>query len=430
VEITYLQVEDILQPTSRQREEVPEKHVEELRTSILENGLFHSITITEDKTLVAGDCRLRALKLIAQGDKAYWYAGEEVQPGWVPCTVTHKEDRTSLFKIELEENLRRKNLSPLEEASAIAQLHNFLAGQGSTRPKLDTAEKLIEFGQQTALSTSKHKVANALILDQFKDDPEVRAARTEKAAVRIAKRKMEQNVAAAMGAAVDLESLSHKIFQGDAHELLSGFPDETYDGIITDPPYGIDAQNFGEASFLGTGHEYQDSAEHGSLAIRTLATQGFRICKQQAHIYVFCDIGRFAEHLQIFTEAGWTVWKTPLIWYKGSTAHAPRPDYGPKRAYEAVLFAAKGDKKIQYCGLDVIVQQSVFRDDKLHPAEKPVGVYAEFLKWSFIPGSLILDPFCGSGPIFPAASEAEVTAHGIEMEGTYFNIARSRMAQE
>ena len=412
---------------ARQRQEIPEKHIEELRKSILDNGLFHSILVDQDGEVRAGDCRTRAIIKLAEAGLPFFYGLEEVIPGRIPVLYTHKTEERELFKIELEENLRRKALTHIEEAVAIAELFEYYKVGGSSRPKMDTAEALVELGQQQALSTSKRTVADALILNEFKDDPDVKNARTSRAAVRIATRKAEQNVMSALGSLVDVADTPHQIYLGDAHDFLRHHVGGYFDGIITDPPYGVDASEFGEASFLGAGHSYSDTEDDALKAARSIATEGFRVCKPQAHCYVFCDIGRFNQLAETFTKAGWSVWKTPLIWYKGTTAHAPRPDYGPKRTYEAILFANKGDKKIQYCGLDTLIRQSVFRDDKLHPAEKPVEVYDELIRWSFMPGSTILDPFCGSGPIFPACSEAKCIAVGFEQDETYFNIAKGRM---
>jgi DNA modification methylase len=41
----------------------------------------------------------------------------------------------------------------------------------------------------------------------------------------------------------------------------------------------------------------------------------------------------------------------------------------------------------------------------------------------------VLDPFAGSGTIFPAANRAQVTAWGVEREESYYHLALSRMAE-
>jgi DNA modification methylase len=62
-----------------------------------------------------------------------------------------------------------------------------------------------------------------------------------------------------------------------------------------------------------------------------------------------------------------------------------------------------------------------------HAAQKPVALYRELLSRSCLPGQLVLDPFCGSGPIFPAAHELKVRATGIELDQGSYGIAVKRV---
>jgi DNA modification methylase/ParB-like chromosome segregation protein Spo0J len=429
--VELINITDLKIPESRQRQEFPDKHIKELAVSIRSSGLLHAPVVDKRGFLVSGDCRRRAVELIVAAGENYFYNGEEVPLGMLPIVRTHQTEERELYRIELEENVRRRNLTHIEQAQAVAKLHEYFSEESVDWTKKDTAIELADMRGQETLGATETEVAHSIILSQFADDPAVSGARTKASAVRIAKRILEQNFRSDFGADAELVDAAvkteHKVIQGDSLNKMKYLPENFYDGIITDPPYGIGADKFGESSFMHSGHTYEDNLEYAHKCYYYLAKEGYRVCASSAHCYVFCDINIFPALHDIFKEAGWNVWKTPIIWYKGTTAHSPRPDFGPKRTYEAILFANKGDKHILYCGTDVISRDGVFRDDKLHPAEKPVDLYAELIKWSFMAGSKILDPFCGVFPLVEAAERASCIATGIELEEKYANISQERI---
>ena len=417
-------------PEDRQRKEFPAAHIQELAESIRNSGLIHAPVVTERNMLVAGDCRRRAITQLTAEKQSYYYNGEEIPVGHIPVVRTNASGPAALYRVELEENIRRRNLNHIEHAQAIKKLHEFLGENKPEWSNKDTAVELADLRGQESLGATEKEVADALLLSAFADDSDIRNARTKGSAVRMAKRKLEQDFRADFGAEIKKNLTSAlQVQEGDSLEILKELEDGIFDGIITDPPYGINAQSFGEAGFMHGGHEYKDTPEYAYQCYQLLADEGFRVCKQQAHCYICCDIGLFEPASDLFRAAGWDVWKTPIIWYKGTTAHSPKPDYGPKRSYECIIFANKGDMRIQHCGTDVIISDSVFRDDKLHPAEKPTGLYSELIKWSFMAGSHLLDPFCGVGPIFPAAAKAKCSAVGLELNTKWANIARGRIEE-
>ncbi len=428
--IELITCEELKLRPDRQRVTIPEEHILALTESISQHGLFHAPVVTKGLELVAGDCRRRAMENLAARGERIRYNGEELPLGYIPVVLTDKTDEIALYRIELEENLRRKNLTQLEEAQAIAKLHELGKSNDPGWTNKQTAEQLATLRQQETLGANEAEVAAAIILSQFADDPEVKAAKTKTSALRIAKRKMEIDFRTALGMSHTTPSTTgNEVLVGDSLQILKTLPARTFDGIITDPPYGIDADDFGEASFLGLAHSYADSEEYAEECIAALAFEGYRICGDEAHLYCFLDIGYFPIFKRIFQEAHWEVWSTPLIWAKGAVGHSPRPEHGPKRSYEAILFASKGDKRVLQVGSDILQFNSVYSGDKLHAAEKPVDLLAHLLGWSFIAGSKILDPFCGSGSIFPAAHKLGITATGIELDSSTAAIARDRITR-
>jgi site-specific DNA-methyltransferase (adenine-specific) len=106
----------------------------------------------------------------------------------------------------------------------------------------------------------------------------------------------------------------------------------------------------------------------------------------------------------------------------------PRPEHGPRRTYECILFASKGDRKILKVANDVLAYPNVAEKD--HGAQKPVELFADLLSRSCYPGEQVLDPFMGSGTIFPAASKERLIATGCEINQEYYNLAVTRLESE
>ena len=125
-----------------------------------------------------------------------------------------------------------------------------------------------------------------------------------------------------------------------------------------------------------------------------------------------------------FILAGWEVWPTPIIWNK-LNGMLPKPEHGPRRTYEMILFATKGGKKVTKVGPDVLTHSLVSERD--HGAQKPVSLYVDLLSRSVLPGNSVLDFFMGSGTIFPACNKLKLAATGMEINRDYYTLALSRI---
>ena len=93
-----------------------------------------------------------------------------------------------------------------------------------------------------------------------------------------------------------------------------------------------------------------------------------------------------------------------------------------------ILFASKGGKSFATAHKDIIYYAP--DKQKVHAAGKPFQLYAEFFKYSCIPGDKVLDPCCGAGAVFSGAVAAGVVATGIEIDSQWLDYARVRMHQE
>jgi site-specific DNA-methyltransferase (adenine-specific) len=65
----------------------------------------------------------------------------------------------------------------------------------------------------------------------------------------------------------------------------------------------------------------------------------------------------------------------------------------------------------------------------LHPTQKPIHILRMFIAAYSRKGDCVLDPFCGSGSTLVAARELDRHSIGIELDGTFAEVAKRRLAQ-
>jgi DNA modification methylase len=272
----------------------------------------------------------------------------------------------------------------------------------------------------------------SLIVAQHLADPDVAKAKNVDDAFKILKKKesVRQNEALALEVGKTYNSSVHSLFNGSfsspTFEPLKSTP---FDVILTDPPYGMGADEFGDAGgkLVAHAHDYKDDYEHWLPLMREFTHWASLVTKPEAHVYAFCDIERFAELRSLFLQVGFEVHRTPLIWTKPQSHRVPWPDYGPRRHWESILYAVKGKKKTTAIYPDVV--ECKLDENLGHPAQKPVDLLANLLRRSVVPGSRVIDPFCGTGGIFAAAHQLKCYATGIELSPGYYGIALKRLQQ-
>jgi site-specific DNA-methyltransferase (adenine-specific) len=428
--MNFLPLDQIKVPEERQRRTFREESLAELAEDIVFSGLHNAICIREEAGtywLVSGERRLRAVRhYISEQDLRYRYDGQVVPAGCIPAVTKGELSPLQAMENEWSENAIREDLDFRERAQAIARLHAARSTRAALRGEKQTLTMTAAevFGEAAPAKISE--VSKAVIVARELDNPIVHKAASLDEAFKGLRKEAERQQLEALGKKLGATQsvLRHTIKQGDMRELILEEPAGRYDVLITDPPYGVAAHKFGEQG--SKERQYEDSAdteEWGQLMV-LLAEQSFRICKEQAHAYIFCAFERFDLLSEIFRTCSWQVWPRPLIWDKGNGV-LPRPEHGPRYTYECILFASKGDKRTRLVGADIL-RASNAEGHPGHPDSKPVSLYADLLKRSCIPGDFVIDPFAGSGPVFVAANRQQLTATGFEQRLGYYAISSKR----
>jgi site-specific DNA-methyltransferase (adenine-specific) len=90
-----------------------------------------------------------------------------------------------------------------------------------------------------------------------------------------------------------------------------------------------------------------------------------------------------------------------------------------------LLYAIKGNRPVLKLSPDVVTYAS--DQNEGWAAQKPVALYQDLLTRSCRAGDLVLDPFCGSGTIFPAAHGLKIKAMGVEIDPVAYGISVKRI---
>lgn len=458
----------------RQRQEFEPNAMQELFQSIEKNGLMHAPVMREEGNrliLVAGERRLKTLQDMWDLGIEVRYNGEVIPAGRVPYTTLGELSELDAEEAELDENMKRKDLTWQEQAAAVNRLMRLrekqyakvverveaqvdahdvletmsvsradavatlLASMEAAPPSVATITR--ELNPTTTKGKSDGELGGLrdatrrqLIVAQHLNNPAIAKAKSTDEAFKILKKEEDatKNKALAASVGATFNASMHQALNVNCLDWMRQPANHsTVDVILTDPPYGMGADTFGDGGgkLAGIAHRYDDSFEAWVTLMRQWTELSYKVAKPQAHAYVFCDIDNFGSLKQMMKDAGWYVFRTPLIIYKQNSGRVPLPDRGPRRQYEIVLYAIKGEMPVTHIYPDVIPSQA--DDNMSHGAQKPVMVYENLLLRSVRPGMRVADFFSGSGTIFPAAHSMKVSAIGIEMNPEYFGMGLRRL---
>lgn len=444
---------DIVILENRQRQEFDAQAMMELTESITSRGLMHAPVMRQkengDLVLVAGERRMKAIQDIWMLGGEVRYNNELFPEPMIPFVTLGELSPLEAEEAELDENLRRQDLTWQEHAAAVEKLHNLRQAQKT----LKTSEAIIKCHEngtpfptveiQTVADTAQEitgrrdgafqdNIRKELIVARHLGSPEIAKAKNVDEAFKLLKRKEEvaKNTALAVSVGATFNAGLHRLHNVNC---LSWMADSSNHGqfgvILTDPPYGMGADDFGDAGGKMTGieHGYEDSKESWTKLMQDWTILSFLCAKPEAHAYVFCDIDNFHELKAMMQAAGWYVFRTPFTVHKLNSGRVPLPDRGPRRQSEWLLYAIKGKMPVTHIYGDVITCNG---DDNLgHGAQKPVALYQNLLQRSVRPGMKVLDSFAGTGTIFPACHTYKCEATGLEMSPNSYGIALTRLSQ-
>lgn len=421
---------------NRQRQEFDPVAMQELADSIRTIGLLNPLVVSMGADghiyLVAGERRLRVLTdLYALGHKIKC-GGKELELLDVPTLTMGELSELEAEEAELDENLKRSDLTWQEETAAKSRLLKLRQAQATEKGETFTVTDLAEELTGQTEGSYRANVNKSLVVAKHLDNPKIQKAKSVNEAYKIleAEETREKNIKLAQAVGQLAVKDLHLCVNMDALDYMEKYAsigENLFDIIITDPPYGIGADTFQDAGgkMTGINHSYDDDFDSFIALMHNWCKLSFNITAEQAHAYIFCDIDNFG-HLKLWMkEAGWYVFRTPLIHYKPNSGRVPLPEHGPRRQYELILYAIKGKKRVNHIYPDVISSNA--DESTGHGAQKPVEVYSNLLQRSARPGDRVLDTFAGSGTLIPAAHQHKCESVCIETDKASYGICLKRL---
>ena len=397
----------------------------ELCTSIQKFGLLNPIIIDNDLNLHCGERRLRAFK--------------ELKLEFIPCRFIDDLSEVERLEVELDENIRRKQLTWTEE---------LVLKEKITREwqKADPSTTLEQIAGRLNMADDTLKV-DLFLAKSCKDNPTLLEEKEKTAAIR--KAREIQNIAIrnlvvqASGKVQPVINTTQTIdptgtcsvlydnqftrdtitlYHADCLDILKNLESDSIDCIISDPPYGVDFD--GNSDFTGWLQTFSDSHDYVfTKLLPPVLTELYRVLKPDGHFYFFYAMIHHQRFCDLVKQIGFRPQYVPLMWYKGSMGGL-KERY--RMDYEPVLFGAKEGQGRRLNNPSSTTQSCSNPTGKTHPAEKPVLLLEYFIQNSTIEGEVVLDPFSGSSSTLQAALNLKRQAIGIEKEKQWFDVSVER----
>ena len=428
-----IKISDIIIKPNRQRKEFDSQALAELAQSISSKQLFHAPVLRNENgamVLVAGETRIKAVEELQLLGGTLRYNNEEVPDGFIPYVTMGDLSELEAEEAELEENIKRKDLTWQENAAAMSRLHSLRSKQAQAAGRVHTVADTAMEVKGRSDGSYQEAIRKDIIVAKHLNNPLVAKAKDSNEAYKILKRQetTQKNIQLAQTVGKTFNHTIHELHNVDCLTWMAACPEGTFDAICTDPPYGMGADSFGDGGggrLANNEHHYRDDYDSWLRLMSQWAPLSYRVTKPEAHAYVFCDLDNFHKLKDLMRGAGWYVFRTPFICTKPGSGRVPLTDEGPRRQWEMLLYAIKGHKWTTAIYPDVITTAA---DPGLgHGAQKPVALFSDLLRRSVRPGDVVLDSFAGSGTIFPAAHLLKAKAVGLEMNPEYFTVCMQRI---
>ncbi len=248
---------------------------------------------------------------------------------------------------------------------------------------------------------------------------------------------------------------SHKIYQGDAIEILQNhIEDNSIDLIFVDPPYNI-GKNFNgfkekwksDEDYLIWCYQWID------LLLKKLKISGSMYIMTSTQFIPFFDL-YLRDKIEILSR---------IVWFYDSSGVQAKKHYGSM--YEPILFCVKDKNNYTFNSDDILVEAKTGSKRKLidyrknppqpyntkkvpgnvwyfprvryrmaeyenHPTQKPIALLERIIKASSNIGDIILDPFSGTFTTSFVAKKLNRKSIGIEIDGVYTKIRIRRVLEQ
>ena len=215
----------------------------------------------------------------------------------------------------------------------------------------------------------------------------------------------------------------HRVICGDstkAETYKQLLDDRKANLVVTDPPYNVDVEET-------AGKILNDNMSDGDFYqfLLSMFTQVENHMEDDASIYVFHADTEGLNFRKAFKEAGFYL-SGCCIWKKNSLVLARSPY---QWQHEPCLYGWKKKGKHQWFSdrkQTTIWEYDRPKSSRDHPTMKPIQLMAYPIQNSSMRGTIVLDPFLGSGSTLIAADQTGRVCYGIELDEKFVDVIVKR----
>ena len=213
-----------------------------------------------------------------------------------------------------------------------------------------------------------------------------------------------------------------EVFNTDCLEYMRTLPDKAFQLAIADPPYGIGATT---ANFMRKGKQTGKSLAVSGTTYTAKAwdksapdKEFFReLCRVSRH-QILWGANHYIENLPKQNASCWIVWDKKT----GDNLYADC-----ELAWTSFDSAVR---KFDFMWKGMFQENMANKEERIHPTQKPVALYAWILKHYAKEGDRIFDPMMGSQSSRIAAYKMGFDYVGCELDKEYFDKGCERFNRE
>ena len=216
--------------------------------------------------------------------------------------------------------------------------------------------------------------------------------------------------------------IASTVILGDCVELMKAYPDNHFDLAVVDVPYGLDEAN-GKNNSRNKGFGKGSSKSKKITFSKDYGIKNWD--KNPPNEDYFKELFRVSKN-QIVWGANHFISRLPydsscwLVWDK---------DNGNSDFADAELAWTSFKKAVRlykYRWNGLLQQDMKNKEIRIHPTQKPVGLYDWIFNRFANEGMKILDTHLGSGSSRISADKAKLDFTGIEIDKEYFDLSEKR----
>lgn len=204
----------------------------------------------------------------------------------------------------------------------------------------------------------------------------------------------------------------NSVICGDCLDVMKDIPDNYFDLVLTDPPYGLDIHSKNASrGKLAVAKDYGKCEWDKSIPSKEYFDEIIRISKNQ----VIFGGNYFIEHLT--NSPCW------IVWDKNNGDN----DFADCELAWTSFKSAARLKKYTWNGM--LQEDMKNKERRQHPTQKPLPLMRWVLENYSKVGDKVLDPFMGSGTTLRACKDLGREYVGIDISQEYCDIANERLRQ-